>query len=284
MSWWNACALIRRRHRGVLGEPAKGQLGSDDWGEDNTPVETAQAVPGVHGAVQVSTGLYTSCAVLDTGDVSCWGESDVLGGLGGAGAIPIDLDDAVEVAVGMHHACARRAGGSVSCWGSNQAGLLGTGTMDPVDGPVEVVGLTEVVSIAAGRWHTCAIRADRSLWCWGEAMEGALGVQEETFVPAATPMAQLENVERVSLGMRSSAAVLTGGLVVFWGDNPVKHWTDHPFVEASGIGDITLAPNAAHVCGLRQEDGAVTCWGANVQGEVGDGTTEQRYDPTEVAW
>ena len=37
-----------------------------------------------------------------------------------------------------------------------------------------------------------------------------------------------------------------------------------------------------HNCGL-QASGQAYCWGRNVEGQLGDGTTEMRTEPTPVA-
>jgi len=48
-----------------------------------------------------------------------------------------------------------------------------------------------------------------------------------------------------------------------------------------GIEEIALG--ADHGC-ARTKDGSVYCWGANPQGQIGDGTTQNRLIPTLVAW
>jgi cysteine-rich repeat protein len=48
-----------------------------------------------------------------------------------------------------------------------------------------------------------------------------------------------------------------------------------------GVGYVRLAAGENHQCGLR-EDGTVWCWGSNSHGQVGDGTTTNRWAPTEA--
>lgn len=52
---------------------------------------------------------------------------------------------------------------------------------------------------------------------------------------------------------------------------------------ASGCNDpVHLAQSALHACAVRQ-DGAVYCWGYNPGGFLGDGSSADRFAPTEVA-
>jgi len=53
--------------------------------------------------------------------------------------------------------------------------------------------------------------------------------------------------------------------------------------QASATDDIVqLSGGTGHTCGI-WEDGTLRCWGRNVDGQVGDGTTEPRLEPVEVA-
>jgi alpha-tubulin suppressor-like RCC1 family protein len=46
-------------------------------------------------------------------------------------------------------------------------------------------------------------------------------------------------------------------------------------------GLVAIATGAAHACAV-DDDGRVHCWGANVRGQLGDGTTETRVAPVPV--
>jgi alpha-tubulin suppressor-like RCC1 family protein len=85
-------------------------------------------------AVAVAAGRYFTCAVLETGDLSCWGDN-YAGQLGlghtvnqPAPSAPIAVGGrAVAVATGYRHTCVVIEGGAVKCWGDNGAGQLGLG-------------------------------------------------------------------------------------------------------------------------------------------------------------
>ncbi len=90
-------------------------------------------VAGVTGARRVSLGAAFACAVLETGEVQCWGH-DGYGQQGvrsssGDKRVPVtNLKRAVEVAAGGRHVCARTDDDNVFCWGDNNWGELGNGT------------------------------------------------------------------------------------------------------------------------------------------------------------
>jgi alpha-tubulin suppressor-like RCC1 family protein len=92
---------------------------------------------------QVVAGNQLSCALLDDGDIQCWGSnSNGQRGDGGSGlATPtrVSLDRAaVQISAGHQHACAITAEGELYCWGRNDSGQLGDGSSEDSDRPVLV--------------------------------------------------------------------------------------------------------------------------------------------------
>lgn len=170
---------------GQAGDPAT--VGS--W------VTVPRQVPGISGAVAVTTGQYHSCALLEWGDVFCWGlASDgqlgdtagpsqsvtpvrvqVKGGPGG----DFWLITAVAVSAGDYHTCALRLDGAVLCWGYNGHGQLGDGSTASARSAVTVREgsgtLGRAVAVSAGGYHSCAMLADGSARCWGWNGYGQLG-------------------------------------------------------------------------------------------------------------
>jgi len=98
-------------------------------------------------AVDVDAGNNHTCAVLEDGDVVCWGDNfeDQLGAepLGGVGVVTVPgIPAAVAVASGGAHTCAALVTGGVMCWGRNMEGQLGSGSTSASEvSPVAVVGL-----------------------------------------------------------------------------------------------------------------------------------------------
>jgi alpha-tubulin suppressor-like RCC1 family protein len=151
----------------------------------------------------------------------------------------------VQVDAGVSHSCAVAADGLLACWGANDYGQLGNGLTgnQPTPTPQAVTGGIlagkQVVQVAAGYRHTCALTKDGILACWGDASQGELGNQPSA--SSAVPV-----------------AVFTGGTLAGRAVTQVSAGVDYTCAVASG---------------------AVTCWGDNLQGQLGDTSTTDRPIP-----
>jgi alpha-tubulin suppressor-like RCC1 family protein len=100
------------------------------------------------------------------------------------------------------------------------------------------------------------------------------------------------NASELALGRDFSLALTSDGLRG-WGQNSFGQLGTGTSVAAteptasSGVRGarpslLVSGPTAAHACALI--DGALACWGANPLGELGEGTTLDRYQATLPAW
>ena len=196
------CAVLENGDVLCWGAGGVGALGygnTDDVGDDEVPADVGPVDIG-GPAVQVSCGDYHTCALLETGDVVCWGLGDYgMLGYGNTEMIgddetpasvgPVDIGEAAkQVTTGAHHTCALLQSGDVKCWGQGANGHLGYGNTDdvgatnvPADvGFVDVGGL--VTLIDAGMEHTCALLSTGAIRCWGNGSYGRLGYGNEDIV------------------------------------------------------------------------------------------------------
>jgi alpha-tubulin suppressor-like RCC1 family protein len=156
----------------------------------------------------ISGGFHHGCAVLETGEVLCWGSEN--SGEAAREDIVDNIPSIAKVAPGNEHTCALSDSGTVYCWGSNDSGQLGVGSNQRPDGPVAVEGLDRIVDIDAGFSHTCALDADGAVVCWGNDTGGF-------FQPLPTGIFGLnEGVEMISVGSYHACA-LQAGKVLCWG-------------------------------------------------------------------
>ena len=140
----------------------------------------------------ICAGRTYSCAVLESGQVKCWGEpphlllSPTIGYLGdepnemGMNLPTLDLGQnrtAVKVACGDQHACVLFEDGDVKCWGldvdvaksalgaqGRPVNALGDALL-PVD--IGLNGGAQTKDICVGAVNSCALLSNGEMKCWG---------------------------------------------------------------------------------------------------------------------
>ena len=203
-------------------------------------------------AVQISVGEYASCAVLSTGGVDCWGA--YLGDGVNPSATPVampGISGAVAVGADGNSSCALLASDSIDCWGVGDYGQLGDGSGGTTLLPSTVSGITNAAALAPGVYYSpCALLSSGGVDCWGLNADGQLG-DGTTTGPQTCP-----------------------GLNLACSTTPVG---------VSGITNaIAVADGYDSACALLS-GGNVACWGDNVYGELGDGTTVSSATPVSVS-
>jgi alpha-tubulin suppressor-like RCC1 family protein len=182
----------------------------------------------------------------------CWGAGG-FGQLGAGGDITESLTPVpvagglrfIQVSTGIDHTCGVTTGHRAYCWGFNGSGRLGDGTAGNTRAtPVAVVGGLLFQGVTAGHQHTCGVTTDNRAYCWGFNRDGRLG--DGTTVRRVRPV-------RVLGGLR--------------------------FRQLSASTNVF---GSAYTCGTTTGDVAY-CWGANENGQLGDGTTINRPVPVAVA-
>jgi alpha-tubulin suppressor-like RCC1 family protein len=296
---YHTCALLSGG-ASCWGYNANGQLGNGTTTDSSTPI----VVSGLNAVTTIGGGLYHTCALLSDGAVSCWGYN-AYGQLGNGTAnqstTPVavtGLGGVKSIAVGGLHTCALISNGTVECWGDNAYGELGNGTTMQSTTPIVVAGLSGVTAITAGGYHTCALLLSGTVECWGLNEFGELGNGTTNNSAAPVAVTGLSGVTAISGGLDHTCALLTGGTVNCWGDNGVgllgngsatPNFSTLPLAtELSGA--TAIAAGGDHTCALLSS-GAVSCWGDNASGQLGNGTTNNSSAPlatnslvTSVAW
>lgn len=246
--------------------------------------------------VRISAGFEHSCQVNEDGTVRCWG-ANYVGQLGNGSTsstrVPVlvsGLTTAVAVSAAAGHTCALLANGTARCWGSNAEGQLGDGTTTNRLTAVAVVGLSNAVAIETGIYHTCALLADSSARCWGYNAYGQLG--DATTTNRLTPVAVtgLSRAVAIAPGHDHTCALLADGTAKCWGRNDQGQLGDGtPANRLTPVGVVNLSKAIAitsregdHSCALLA-DGTAKCWGRNDFGQVGDGTTTDKFTPAAVS-
>jgi alpha-tubulin suppressor-like RCC1 family protein len=145
----HSCALLDNGTVKCWGDNSSGELGQGDTanrGDNANEMGDNLLVIDLGAgrtAVDIKTGWYHTCALLDDSTVKCWG-NNANGQLGqgdtayrgdnanemGDNLLAIDLGagrTATAIATGLNHTCALLDDSTVKCWGYNSNGQLGQG-------------------------------------------------------------------------------------------------------------------------------------------------------------
>ena len=139
--------------------------------------------------------------------------------------------------------------GAAKCWGANDKGQLGNGSITQSFSPVSVTGLSSgVTAISVGNNHACAL-VSGAVKCWGANESGQLGNGSTT--NSLTPV----SVSGLSSGV---TAVSVGGGTYSYNNR-----------------------SSNYSCAV--VSGAAKCWGANGNGQLGNGSTTNSSTPVSVS-
>jgi hypothetical protein len=110
----------------------------------------------------------------------------------------------------------------------------------------------------------CALFQSGNVRCWGTngAMLGASAGSNT----AAPPIAGLQDAVSISVGSGTACAVRRAGSVTCWGSALAGG------AQVPSISNATQVSAGPHTC-VRTADSKVLCWGGNISGELGLGTT-----------
>ena len=245
----------------------------------------------------VSGGGAHTCALVNSGQVKCWGQN-TYGQLGDGTTAnrttPVfvsDISTATSISTGYSHSCAVLSDSRVKCWGDNAYGQLGNGGRFNAYAPVFVSDISTATSISLGVVHSCAVLQGGDTKCWGRNASGQLG-NGATGTNSNTPVAVLgiSTATSIGTGAYHSCAVLQGGDTRCWGDNalgqlgngvtggnsgvPVEVTYAFPELDLSdGTPRIMdLSGGRSHSCAVLS-GGQVTCWGDGSYGQLATGNT-----------
>ncbi len=276
----HTCALV---DGGVQcwGANTYGQLGNPQLALDSSNPSPV-AVTGLSSGVSaVAVGDNHSCALV-AGGVMCWGDNG-LGQLGVANvafsATPIWVANlgagsgVSAIRANGTNSCAIANGGQW-CWGDNYAGQLGIGASAGMTSsvPMQPAGFAAGVEDIAigGGYFICALQGG-TVYCAGSDFTVAIDAQGS--ISSSTPIPNPDftaafgavgQVQALTGGGSFGDALVDGGVRSF--GLGVRGGLSPP-----GLPAQMVVAGAYHSCAIIGSD--VECWGWNIKGELGNGTS-----------
>lgn len=304
--------------RGIVSETSsdQGLLGNGSGNSTTTPVQVAT----ITNIVAISATRDHSLALKSDGTVWGWGKNEV-GQLGDGTTTnprltPVQvsgLTGVIAIAAGDGFSVALKADGKLYAWGKYKP-LIGIENADgafQLSGgtyyrttPLQVTAVSDVVAISVNDDHALAIRRDGSLWAAGSNTYGRLGTSGSD-IDYYLPVPGMGNVINASAGRKHSLAVNNLGEVWAWGymgdgqlggsiygpGTPTED-DPHGFFNQPQLSPIkSQMPLSAFVVGAAFDHSLATAWnggtthwawGDGFYGQIGDGSTLDRYLPVMV--
>ena len=300
----HTCARLNDGSVKCWGRNNQGQLGlaeltlmlGDEPGEMGDKLPRVDLGEG-RTAVKIDAGYEHTCAILDDGNVTCWGD-DTYGALGlESGSKVVKLGSgksAVAIGAGVNHTCAILNDGQVLCWGRNDDLQLGAGNPTLGEPPrlVDLGAGESAEAIAAGEAHTCALLKGKTVKCWGKNDVGQLGLGDKQDRPTPSGPVNLgadNTAKALVAGTNHTCAVLNDDSLLCWGSGLFgRLGLGDTMDQVSPSGPIDLGNGkvakevgaSTHTC-VMLHDGVVRCWGYNAYGQLGIGNPSQKNSPAD---
>ena len=298
-----------------------GQLGDGTTEYKYTPVDITSSFKLDEGEsiIQVSSGMYYSSAITSEGRIFTWGRNNY-GQLGDGTTedkfIPVDITSLfnlnegeliIQVSLGGEHSSVITSEGRIFTWGLNYFDQLGIGPLPDSIVPFEITSKFElsigetIIQVSLGFWHSTVLTSEGRIFTFGANNYGQLGVGTTSFnqghVREITSQFNLDDEEtivQVSLGSDHSSALTSRGRLFVWGRNDSGQIGDGTTENILIPKDISLQLNlmdgetvikvslgSLHSSVLTSNSQVLT-WGYNYSGQIGDGTTYDRYYPVDI--
>lgn len=271
------------------------RLAASGLDERTAVVAGTERLSGDGRYLDVAAGQEGTCAVLEGGDVRCWGAPSLV-----SPELPplargeprlarvVGVTGATRVVAGQHHACALTPDG-VMCWGLNPNGAVDgeVGRSTPVT-PTVIPGTEGATQVDTSFTHSCAVTGGR-VRCWGDPAAGALGAippggARSVEVPAIDDAVEVAVGRCFTCVRRSDASVWCFGDAQYEDDAVIDGPCAGPAATTPRAVNVTDAVSidayAVHACAALAS-GEVRCWGNNTTRQLGEGTPFDASHPRE---
>lgn len=295
---YHTCVVLDNGSVSCWGRGLELQLGYGGTNGKTTPTLTTSLGAG-RIAVALASGEEHSCALLRNASVKCWGKGSF--GRMGSGGTTDQPTPTLTSSLGN----GRTVGLSERDLDSD--GILNIFdavpyTSSATSSPVwNVPGFQEGsifsnTTLSSGGLHSCAILDNGSVKCWGRGNRGQMGNNlstENNPTPILTNnLGAGRTAVSISSGGEHTCAILDNGSVICWGNGATNQMgtgeggmTKYPPTLTSSLGDgrtaVALSAGRDHTCAIL-DNGSIVCWGADGDGQLGDGIRTNLGTPTQT--
>ncbi|NOV04803.1 RCC1 domain-containing protein [Paenibacillus planticolens] len=178
----------------------------------------------------------------------------------------ISILPANRISESQAHIATLAANGQVYTWGYNYGGQIGDGTQTPRTQKFAVPNLPlNIIAVQAGEGYTAVLTADGHIWKWG-------------YYDLTGPkkIAGIDHVVSISAEGTNVFALKSDGTVwkfAIYATPTQVQGLDHVIAVRGEWSDVGIALKA---------DGTVWAWGANDNGQLGDGTGVNKPAPVKI--
>lgn len=219
--------------------------------------------------VEIVSKKDMNLALFSNGTVMRWGDKS-------APRFINQLTDVIGISTNGRDCLALLSNGHVVSWSGYYS-------------PEIVEGLTNVVKISSGNDHSMALLSNGTVYSWGGNNYGQLGIGSNDSTTNPTLIPGLTDIIDIFAGYYCSFVITSSGKLMGFGNNDSgclgigENWGDFISpVEVVGISNVKKVESYyGHTVALL-EDYRVMSWGANSQGQLGNGTTISSNIPNEI--
>ena len=277
-----------------------GPNGQSEVGDGTNTERTSPAlVSGSHTWLSISEGYDSTCGIDNTNTAYCWGannDNQLGDGTTTNRSTPTALSGTwSQINAGDGTTCGVKTSGSGYCWGLNSSGQVGDNTTTQRTTPTAVSGGITWSSIATGFFNSCGLSTAGTAYCWGDNGAGDVGDGTTTQRNVPTAVSGSYTFSTLHIGDDATSddtncGLTTGNVEYCWGYNSSdevgdRTTTNRKIPTAVNWADVntdsTISAGGQTTCDVRA-GGVAYCWGNNTYGQLGNGSTINSSEPTQV--